>query len=92
MIRTWRNRHLKELFETGFSRRIDQKLQNRCLERLRALNAATDLRQLNVTGYELHRWKGANRPWSISVSGPWRILFDWQDGDAYNVDLAQPHG
>jgi proteic killer suppression protein len=80
------------LFETERSRRIDQKLQKRCLQRLRALNAATDLRDLNVTGYELHQWSGKSRPWSISVSGHWRILFDWNNGNAYDVDLVQPHG
>ena len=92
MIRSWKSRELRELFETGRSRRIDQKLQKRCLDRLTALNAAGDLRDLNVHGYELHQWSGKVRPWSISVSGPWRILFDWDKGDAYNVDLAQPHG
>lgn len=92
MIKTWRSRDLRDLFETGSSRKIDQKLQKRCLERLTALNAASDLGQLNLPGYELHRWSGKVRPWSISVSGHWRILFDYEKGDAYNVDLAQPHG
>lgn len=90
-IKTWKNAELQALFQTGESRRIDQKLQKRCLARLDALNRARDIRDLNLPGYELHQWKGKNTPWSISVSGHWRILFNWTNGDAYDVDLAQPH-
>lgn len=91
MITSWANRHLKELYETGRSRRIDTKLQKRALERLETLNRATDLRQLFLPGYELHKWEGYTTRWSISVSGHWRILFDWINGEARNVDLKQPH-
>jgi proteic killer suppression protein len=59
---------------------------------LAALNAAKDLRELYLPGYELHKWSvDYVTKWSISVSGHWRITFDWIKGDAYNVDLEQPH-
>jgi len=92
MIRSWKSAPLRELFETGTARRIDTKLQRRCLARLTSLNQATDLRQLHLPGYELHKWEGkwANK-WSISVSGHWRITFDWINGEAHDVDLEQPH-
>ena len=44
-----------------------------------------------IPGYELHKWKGYSDKWSISVSGHWRITFNWIKGDAYDVDLEQPH-
>jgi proteic killer suppression protein len=92
MIGSWKNPALRELFETGRARRIDTKLQKRALARLAALNAATDLRQLHLPGYELHKWEGAfANKWSISVSGHWRITFTWNNGAAYDVDLEQPH-
>jgi toxin HigB-1 len=92
MITSWKSAALRELFETGHSRRVDQKLQKRALARLEALNRAKDLRDLHLPGYELHKWEGYTARWSISVSGHWRILFDWINGEARNVDLAQPHG
>jgi proteic killer suppression protein len=91
MIKTWKSVHLKELNDTGTARRIDTKLQKRCIARLTALNAAKDLRELHLPGYELHKWAGYETKWSISVSGHWRITFDWIKGAAYNVDLEQPH-
>jgi len=91
MIKSWKSAALKELLETGVARRMDSTLQKRSLARLTALNAAKDLRELHLPGYELHKWKGFDTKWSISVSGHWRITFDWINGEAYNVDLEQPH-
>ena len=91
MIKSWKSQALKELLETGSARKIDTKLQKRCLARLTALNTATDLRSLYSPGYELHKWAGHETKWSISVSGPWRITFDWIKGEASNVDLENPH-
>lgn len=93
MIRSWKNADLQALFETGTARKIDHKLHRRCIARLAALNAASDLRALYQPGYELHKWAGAwENKWSISVNGPWRITFNWTNGEAHNVDLEQPHG
>lgn len=91
MIKTFKSAALKSLFETGSARRIDTKLAERCKGRLTALNAATDLRSLHLPGYELHKWAGYTTKWSISVSGHWRITFNWINGDAHDVDLEQPH-
>ena len=92
MIKSWKQAELKELFETGASRRIDTKLHKRAIQRLTALNSARGLPELYGPSFELHKWEGHKTRWSISVNGPWRILFDWINGDAYNVELAQPHG
>lgn len=61
------------------------------MRRLDALNAAADVRDVDMPGFGLHRLKGNPPRWSISVNGPWRITFAWQDGDAYEVDLEQYH-
>jgi len=34
--------------------------------------------------------KGVKR-YTIHVNGPWCITFEFQDGDAYRVDLKQYH-
>ena len=91
MIRSWKNQDLKRLYDTGRARRIDTKLHKRCIARLTMLDNAADLRELHLPGYELHKWKGYTTKWSISVSGHWRITFDWIKGEAHNVDLEQPH-
>lgn len=44
---------------------------------------------LDLPGYRLHSLKGSLKGfWSISISGNWRIIFRFDDGDAYDVDLV----
>jgi proteic killer suppression protein len=92
MIRTYRHNGLKELFETGATRRIDAKFHARCREALDVLNAAADLRALNLPALRLHQLKQF-KPlrYSIWISGAWRITFEWDKGDAYRVDFEQYH-
>jgi toxin HigB-1 len=93
VIRSFRHKGLRDLFLTGRSAGVRPDLGKRCLARLDALDAATELRQLDLPGFRLHPLKGdqAGR-WAIDVSGPWRITFEWSaTGDAQRVDLEQYH-
>jgi proteic killer suppression protein len=93
VIGSFRHKGLRDLFVTGRSAGVRPDLRRRCLARLDALDAATELRQLNVPGFRLHALKGEQAGlWAIDVSGPWRITFEWsEDGDAHRVDLEQYH-
>ena len=43
-------------------------------------------------GYRLHPLKGDMAGlWSISVSGNWRVVFRFEDGEAVDVDLVDYH-
>ena len=88
----FRHRGLKELFETGRSAAVPPELLKRCANRLEILNAAKTLIQLNITGFNTHPLLGTDPPrYSMSVNGPWRITFQFQEPDAYLVDLQQYH-
>jgi len=91
VIRSWRHRGLQELFETGRSRRVRQDQRERIVRRLDALNAAGDVVEIDVPGFRLHKLRGRPVRWAIAVNGPWRITFEWRDGDAHKVDLEQYH-
>ena len=54
---------------------------------LTALHAATRVEDMALTGYYLHPLRGDLQGfWSVRVSGNWRVIFHFQDGDAYDVD------
>jgi proteic killer suppression protein len=92
MIISFAQKGLKELFETGRSRRVRQDLTRRCVQILDALHRAETLDDLKLPGLRLHpdsRYKPVR--WRVDVNGPWRITFEWQDGDAVKVDLVQDH-
>lgn len=92
MIKSYRHKGLKELFERGRTSRIEMQFQDRVKERLDVINRAPDLRAFNIPGYNFHPLK-QYKPlrYSLWVSGAWRITFEWDKGDAYRVDFEQYH-
>lgn len=38
-----------------------------------------------------HPYKNMDNIWSLDVTGNWRILFRFVDGDAFDVDYIDPH-
>jgi proteic killer suppression protein len=59
---------------------------------LARLDVATVPSDLDLPGYELHSLKGKLKGfWAVKVSGNWRIIFRFQDGDALDVNLIDYH-
>jgi len=59
---------------------------------LTLLSAAKDVRDLNFPGSGLHELKGDLKGfWSVRVSGNWRIVFSFENGDANNIDYVDYH-
>lgn len=60
---------------------------------LAALDAASDVEEMKAyPGWPLHPLKGdPGGFWSISISGNWRLIFRFEDGDAFDVDLIGYH-
>jgi proteic killer suppression protein len=58
MIGTFKDRALRAFFETGKSAKIAAALHKRIAIRRDALDAATDLQQLNRPGFDLHPLHG----------------------------------
>ena len=45
-----------------------------------------------LPGMRLHRLKGELADfWSVSISGNWRIVFRFEDGDTFDFDLVDYH-
>ena len=56
------------------------------------LDSANNLSDIDLPGYRLHPLRGDRRGlWSLTITGNWRITFQFEDGDAYNVDLVDYH-
>lgn len=92
MVRSFRHKGLADLYRSGKSGKVAPSLQDRTLRRLDALNAAHELVDLNVPGFDFHPLRGFKPTrYSLHVNGPWCITFEWADGDALRVDLEQYH-
>ena len=92
MIRTFRHRGLKRLYERDDPSRVAADLVERVALALADLDSANNLRDVDLPGYRLHPLKGDLRgSWSISISGNWRITFRFDGDDFYDVDLVDYH-
>ena len=92
MIKSFRHKGLKQLFETGKSRGVSADLTRRAVRQLDLLNRAGQPSDVDLPGYRLHELKGDRKgTWSLTVSGNWRITFTFSEGDTYDVDLEDYH-
>jgi proteic killer suppression protein len=92
MLKTFRHKGLKQLFETGKSAAVAPNLAKRAKIVLDYLDAAITVYDMGAPGLRLHELKGERKgTWSVTASGNWRITFGFRDGDAYNVDLEDYH-
>ncbi len=91
MIKNFKHKGLKELFNKGNSAKIKAELRKRSLTRLDALNAATRPEDMNIPGFDFHSLRGKPKRYSVHVSGNWCITFEWQDGNPARVDLEDYH-
>jgi proteic killer suppression protein len=74
-------------------RRLPPEIAKRALNKLDMINAAHDVLDLrSPPGNRLEALQGdLTRLFSIRVNDQWRIVFRWQDGNAYEVSLADYH-
>lgn len=92
MIESFRHKGLKDFWEKGSRKGISPALVPRIERILDALDAVTDIAQLNLPGFNLHQLKGDRKgEWSIWVSGNYRITFRFTQGDACDVNLEDYH-
>ena len=92
MIRTFKHRGLKRLYERGDRSQVRSDRLERIEDILARLDIAAVPSDLDLPGYELHLLKGKLKGyWAVKVSGNWRIVFRFQDGDALDVNLIDYH-
>ena len=78
--------------DVGFLSTFRHASELKSLDLLAALDTAQTIQDMNVPGFKLHplkgRWKGR---WAISVSGNWRLTFEFRDGDVHLLDYEDYH-
>jgi len=76
----------------GDTSRVSAALRDRVENVLAVLDAAAVPADLDLPGYRLHALKGKLKGlWFVTISGNWRITFRVEDGNVFDVDLADYH-
>ena len=92
MIRTFRHKGLRRFYRSGSKAGIRPDHAERLQEILTALDAAAVVSDMGYPTSGLHPLKGSwAGHWGVSVSGNWRVTFQFQSGDVYDVDYVDYH-
>jgi proteic killer suppression protein len=96
MIESFGNKLTEDLFDDNNSkavRQFPQELKRAARRKLLYLHDAAELKDLKVPpGNRLEllkgRWKGF---YSIRINVRWRIIFQWENGNALRVEVIDYH-
>jgi proteic killer suppression protein len=92
MIRSFKHRGLKRLYESDDRSGIRPDLVDVVERILTALDAASTPQALDIPRYRLHPLKGDLKGlWSVTVRANWRIVFRFEGTDAFDVELIDYH-
>ena len=92
MIRSFKHKGLERYFRKGSASGIQLAHQKKLRLILGRLNAAVDVKDMDLPGLYLHQLKGkVKRRWSVRVSGNWRITFRFDAPDATELDYEDYH-
>ncbi len=92
MIKTWANSATRQFAETGKCKFSGMDVGS-AEELIAALDAATSLKDLSpLKSVGLHKLdRDRKDQWAMTINGPWRLCFRFEDGNAYDVEIVDYH-
>jgi toxin HigB-1 len=92
VIQSFRHRGLKRFYEKDERRGLWVDQLDRIARILARLDEADAPAKMDLPGFKLHPLTGNLAGfWAVSVSGNWRIVFRFEGGHAYDVNLTDYH-
>jgi proteic killer suppression protein len=92
MILRFRHKGLERLFTTGNASGVSAQHVRKIQLILGLLNVARAPSMMNAPSLRFHALSGERKgQYAVSVSGNWRIVFEFEGQDATNVDLVDYH-
>jgi toxin HigB-1 len=92
VIRNFRHRGLQRLYEQSNVSRLNPDHVRRLRLILTLLDSATKAADMNFPSSGLHVLGGdLGGFYAVRVSGNWRVIFRFEDGDVYDVDYLDYH-
>ncbi len=83
---------VENFFYTGSKKGIQVQHAQKLADILDRLDASNVLKDMKYPGSDIHQLKGKMKGlWAVKVSGNWRIVFSFKEGNAYNVNYIDYH-
>ena len=93
MIKSFKCKESQKLFRLEKSAKISSTIQRVALRKLEMIDSAVELNDLKVPpANRLEALKGSRKgQYSIRINDQWRVCFEWERGDAFNVEIVDYH-
>ena len=92
MIISFRDKRLKRLYDGGETKQLPPELVERVEIILARLDTAKEISYMDIHSYRLHLLKGKFKDyWAVTVRANWRIIFRFEDGNVFDVELIDYH-
>jgi len=92
VIKSFVHKGLKSFYETGSAAGIQSGHRKKLRLQLVALDTAHTIDDMDIPGFRLHLLKGKRKNlWAIDVSGNWRMIFQFEEGNAYLFNYKDYH-
>ncbi|HXH98735.1 MAG TPA: type II toxin-antitoxin system RelE/ParE family toxin [Sphingobacteriaceae bacterium] len=93
MIKTFGNKETEKIYNSERVNKMPLDIQKVGLRKLIMLDYSTDLKDLLIPpSNRLEKLKGNLKEYySIRINNQWRIIFKWENNNAYNVEILDYH-
>lgn len=92
MIQSFKHRGLKRFYERSERGAVRPDLADRIETILLRLDISEQIEDIDMHSFRLHPLKGDLKGfWSVTVRANWRIIFRFNDGEVFDVDLVDYH-
>ncbi len=93
MIKSFKDSETEKIYNLTRSRKLPNDIQQTALRKLRMLDNAKTTNDLRIPpANRLEKLAGSRAgQYSIRVNDQWRICFEWQADNAYNVEIIDYH-
>ncbi len=92
MIISFKHKGLELFFTRGSFKGIPAQYGARIERILDRLDSSIEVQDMDLPGYKFHSLKGERKgEFAVSVTGNWRITFEFKGEDVTNVNLEDYH-
>lgn len=93
MIVTFGNKETEKIWNGLVSKKFPREIQDTARRKLRMINNSIDITDLRIPpANRLEKLKGELKEfYSIRINNQWRIVFKWENGNAFEVEIVDYH-
>lgn len=93
MIVSFGSKTTQEIWDGEWVKGLSTEIQETARRKLRMLNNSFDIKDLTIPpSNRIEKLKGKLKDfYSIRINDQWRLIFKWENGNAFSVELIDYH-